>query len=592
MANIKIPRKQFEKEIGKLDERMQHKIAMFGTPLESFNDEEIELEIFPNRPDLLSYQGFKRSFLCFLGKKKGLQQYKINKPEKDYYVKIESSVKNVRPFTACAIVKNLKFDDAKIKEIIDLQEKLHSTVGRKRKKAAIGIYPLEKIKLPITFRALEPDKIKFVPLESEREMSGLQILQRHATGRDYAHLLAGKTKFPVFIDADKKVLSMPPIINSNETGKITEKTKDVFLEVSGFDLEIQKKVLNILVTTLADMGGKVYAMELKGLKEKTPNLSAEKKKISLDKTNKLLGLNLNEKQLKQYLEKMGHDYKKGAVEIAPWRTDILHEVDLIEDAAIAHGYDNFAPEIPELATTGSESKHEMLKRKLAEILANIGLLEVSNYHLTNKKDQFAKMGIQEKQEKDFIELEQSKTDYTILRKNLSHYLMKNLAENTDAEYPQKIFEIGRVFSEASGNLRQTIMKGKTSKTRSDNSLLHSGEAGGGWRRASQTSSEIIEKENLAIAIAPGNFTELKQIIEYLFRMLGIQIEIKEPNKSPAHFIDGRCAEIWIEEKEKTSKTKIGYFGEIHPRIIKNWKIKMPIALCEIEVERVFEELEK
>ena len=133
MANIKFPRKQFEKDFGKLDEKMQTKIAMFGTTLESFDDNEIELEIFPNRPDLLSYQGFKRSFMSFIGKKKGLAKYKLNKPAKNYVVNIDKSVKDVRPFTACAIVKGLKFDDDKIKEIIDIQEKLHITVGRKEK---------------------------------------------------------------------------------------------------------------------------------------------------------------------------------------------------------------------------------------------------------------------------------------------------------------------------------------------------------------------------------------------------------------------------------------------------------------------------
>ena len=137
-----------------------------------------------------------------------------------------------------------------------MQEKLHFTIGRKRKKLAIGIYPLEKIKLPITYTALEPDKIKFIPLEANREMSGLEILQRHPTGRDYAHLLAGKSKFPVFIDADKNILSMPPIINSQLTGKITEETKDVFVECSGFDLWILEKCLNMVVTILSEMGGK------------------------------------------------------------------------------------------------------------------------------------------------------------------------------------------------------------------------------------------------------------------------------------------------------------------------------------------------
>jgi len=548
MANIKFSRKQFEKEIGKLDEKMQDRIAMFGTPLEDFDNEEIEIEVFPNRPDLLSYQGFKRSFLSFLGKKTGLKKYKINKSEKNYKVIVDSSVKNIRPYTACAVVKGLKLDDNKIKEIIDIQEKLHNTLGRRRKKIAIGIYPLEKIKLPIIFKALEPDKIKFVPLEMNREMSGIQILQRHPTGKEYAHLLAGKEKFPVFVDSDENILSMPPIINSQLTGKITEKTKDVFVECSGFDFEILKRCLNILVTSLADIGGNIFQMELKyKKKEITPDLSSEKMKLSLENANKLLGLEINEKQLKKFIERMGYNYHKGFVESPAWRTDLLHEVDLIEDVAIAYGYENFIPEIPEISTIGEESKKEIIKRKIAEIFSGIKIIEVSNYHLTNKRDEFTRMGIQKKQEENFIEVEESKTDYNILRKYLTSYLLKNISENVDAEYPQRIFEMGKVFK---------IKDGK-----------------------------INERENLAVAIAPGNFTEIKQIIEYVFRMIDVEIKIKEPEEFPLHFIEGRVGEILLGSK------RIGFIGEIHPKILKNWKIKMPVALFEINLEEVFGKLE-
>ncbi|HLC86855.1 MAG TPA: phenylalanine--tRNA ligase subunit beta [Candidatus Nanoarchaeia archaeon] len=556
MAVVTINKKLFEKEIGPLDEKMQDRISMFGTPVESVTDNELEIEVFPNRPDLLSYQGFKRSFLAFLGKKTGLKQYKINKPEKDYKLKIDSSLKNIRPYTACAIVKELKLDNEKIKEIIDMQEKIHFTVGRKRKKLAIGIYPLEKIKLPIEFKALEPDKIKFIPLESDKEMSGLQILQKHPAGREYAHLLAGKTKFPIFIDSNNNILSMPPIINSQMTGKITEQTKDVFIECSGFNFEILKKCLNIIVTALADMGGKIYQMELNyGIKKfTTPDFKSEKMKVSLDNVNKLLGIKLNEKQMKQYLERMGYDYNEGKVEIPLWRTDILHEVDLIEDIAIAYGYENFIPEIPEISTIGKEGPKETIKRKICAILTGLNMLEVSNYHLTTKKDQFTRMGISDQEIKkgNFIEVENSKTEYEILRKNLAHYLLKILSENVDTEYPQKIFEIGKIFS------------------------------------LDQNTDKITEHEHLSLAITPGNFTEIKQALEYLFRMLNIKIQIKEPEtpissaKIQSYFIEGRIAEIIMDNKI------IGNIGEIHPKIIKNWKIKMPIALFEISLEDIFE----
>ena len=547
MANVKINRKLFEKEIGKIDEKMQDKISLMGTPVYSISDDEIEIEIYPNRPDLLSYQGFKRAFLAFLGKEKNVKEYKTNPPKKDYQVTIDSSVKNIRPYTACAIVSDLKLDDNKIKEVIDIQEKLHLTLGRKRKKLAIGIYPLEKIKLPITFKALDPEKIRFTPLGSEKEMSGLEILEKHPTGKEYASLLSGKPKFPIFIDADNKILSMPPIINSNLTGKVDGDTKEIFIECSGFEFEILKKCLNILVVALADMGGKIHQMELKYSKrEVTPNLNQEKMKISLENTNKLLGLNLKENEIGDLLEKMGHRYSNKTAEIPAWRTDIMHEVDLIEDIAIAYGYNNFEAEIPSISTIGEEDKKEKIKKIISEIIASLGFLEVSNYHLTNKEDQFSKMGLQDRQIKDFVEVIESKTEYNILRKDLSHYLMKIFSENVDSEYPQKIYEIGKVFS--------------------------------------YENKKIEEKENISIALSPNNFTEIKQVLDYLGKMLNLSFILKEPKLAPGWFIDGRVAEISLDEET------IGFIGEIHPKILKNWRLKMPVALMEINLDTILNKL--
>jgi len=543
MANVKFDRKIFEKEIGKLSDEMQEKIALFGTPVESIDDESLELEIFPNRPDLLGYHGFKRSFLAFLGKKTGFKKYKIKKPEKDYQVNVESSVKDIRPFIACAIIRGLKLNDNKIKEIVEIQEKLHSTIGRKRKKLAIGIYPLEKIVLPITYKALEPDKIKFQPLESLKEMSGLEILQKHPTGKEYSHLLAGKIKFPVFIDKEKNILSMPPIINSEKTGRVTTKTKDVFVECSGFDFNILEKCLNIVITIFSEMGGKIYQMKVKD--KITPSLNSEKMNLSTDYLNKILGLNLSEKEVKGFLSKMGYHYEKGKVEIPPWRMDIFHEIDLIEDVAIAYGYQNFEPSIPEISTIGRENSEEILKRKFAEILVGLKMLEVSNYHLTKKEDQFFKMGILDGK-KEFVELESSKTDYTIMRKDLKHYLLKIVSENNDSEYPQKIFEIGRVFS----------LKNK----------------------------EIIEEERMSCLVTPGNFTDTIQILKYFFSNLELGFELKEISAKNSPFVEGRVGEIIFEGKE------IGFVGEIHPKILKNWKIKMPVSLFEIRLKEIFEKL--
>ncbi len=541
MANIKLDRKEVEKNLNtKLDEKMLDKISMFGASA-NLTDDSLEIEVLPNRPDMLSMQGFLRAIKAFLGKETGLKKYRIFKPETNFKVKIEPSVKAVRPFTACAVVTDLKLDDAKIKEVIDIQEKLHATLGRNRRKVAIGIYPLDKINLPIKYLALKPEEIKFVPLGMDIELNAAQILQKHPAGREYAGLLAGCEKFPVFIDANKRVLSMPPIINSNDTGKISTETRDVFIECSGFDFNVLKKTLNIIATALADMGGRIYAMEInyeKGGKETTPDLTPEKIKVNLDNVNSLLGTSLKEKDIEKLLKLMGYDYKSSRVLVPAWRTDILHEVDIIEDIAIGYGYDNLIPSIPNIATVGEESHKEKLKSRISNILIGLELLEISSYHLIRQDE--AKKAKLEKP----IEVESSKTDYKILRPNLLIPALRVLAENVDNEYPQRIFEIGTVFS-----------------------------------HDAKTETGISEKTNLLIALTPGNFTEMKQVLDYLTKAIGINYDLKETLKQG--LIDGRTASIIIDGKE------IGYFGEVHPSTLISWHLKMPLAVLELDLDEVF-----
>ncbi len=546
MASIKFSRKELEKHI-KINSEILEKISQFGTPIESINDEELEIEIFPNRPDLLSLQGFLRSLKAFLNLSPGLKKYKINKPEKNYIVKIDSSVKQVRPFTACSIVKNLSFNIERIKEIIDLQEKLHSTIGRKRKKLAIGIYPLEKIKLPIKYLALHPEKISFIPLDFDKPLTAKQILQKHSAGKEYSYLLENLPIYPLFIDSNNQILSMPPIINSNETGKITESTTDLFIECSGHDFLTLKKTLNIIVTTLAEMGGKIYQMELNygKTKELTPNLDAEKMKISLENTNSILGLNLKEKDLSRLLPKMGYNYNKSKVESPSWRTDILHEVDIIEDIAIAYGYNNLAPEVPTISTIAEESEKSKIKIKISEILIGLGLIEISSYHLV-KADEAKK----EKLENP-LELENSKTEYKLLRPNLLISTLRIISENKDNEYPQRIFEIGTVFSQDKNQKSET---------------------------------EIKESTNLIIAITPANFTEIKKILDYLTKSISLEYELQELTHK--NLVDGRTAKILINNKS------FGYMGEIHPKTLHTWNIKMPLAILEISLEEVFNKFQQ
>jgi len=538
MTNIIFSRKEFEKHI-KITPEIEEKITLFGTPLETINEKNIEIEVFPNRPDLISLDGFMRSFKKFLGKKIGIKKYEIKKPEKQCKVFVDKSVKEIRPYVACAIIKNINLDDEKLKDLINLQEKLALTLGRNRKKIAIGIYPFNKITFPIHYTSKESKDIKYQPLGSNAEMTASEILILHPTGRKYEHLLKNQKRYPVFIDSNKKIISMPPIINSELTGRVDINTKELFIECTGTDKNAIEKTLIIISTSLAEAGGIIYQAEIID-KEKynTPDLNTQKTKISIDNVNKLLGLKITELQMSQLLEKMGHNYKKGTVETPSWRVDILHEVDLIEDIAIAYGYDNLIPEVPNISTVGEESRQSIVKRKLSEILIGLGMIEISTYHLI-KQNESENSGI-----KEILELIDSKNEYKYLRPNLMISMLRILSENKDAEYPQKIFEIGKVF-----------------------------------KKNTHKENGIEEEDNLILGISPANATEIKKHLDYLFKMLEIDYTINEI-KIP-ELIEGRTCSIIVNHKP------IGYFGEVHPKTLKDIGINMPLAITEISLEEIY-----
>ncbi len=544
MPTIKVSKEEFESYVGKKLplEKLKDRISMMGTDLDSIEGNEINVEIFPNRPDMLSLQGFARAFSSFIGEKTGLRHYKVEDSKEK--VIIDKSLKTVRPYTACAIVKGMKFDDEKIKEAIQIQEKLHVTYGRNRKKAAIGIYPFEKIKPPIRFLAKKPEDIVFRPLEWHEEINAAQILARHPTGKEYAHLVEGLDKLAVFIDADDNVLSVPPIINSHMTGKITESTTDVFIECSGYDFEVLKKCLNIIVTAFADMGGKIYSMTLEypDGKQTTPNLDPEEIKLDLDYINKILGLNLNKTQAKELLERMGYGYKEGNVLVPAYRADIIHQIDFAEDIAIAYGYENFEEIIPAVATIGQEDSIEILKSKIASILIGMGMIECCTYNLTSRENQLDKMNYKA----DIVGLKNSLSkEYDVLRAWVIPNMLEVLGNNRHNDYPQNIFGFGTVF-----------------------------------KKDESQETNILENERLAAALCEesADYTKIRQAFDYLMSSLGLEYDVIEEDHPS--MIPGRSARIKVKGK------KIAYIGEISPDVLSRWELAFPVAAFEINVSEL------
>lgn len=532
MPTITINKKDFEKLLGKklpLD-KLKDRISMLGTDLDSIEGNTITVEVFPNRPDLLSEEGLARALSSFIGHKTGLKQYKVKKSS--YKAKIDKKTQKVRPYAVAAVVKNIKLDDPTIESLMQLQEKIHTTHGRNRKKVSVGVYDLSAIKFPLTYTT-KPKSFKFTPLEMDKELTLLQILQRHPKGRDYAHLLENFNEFPIWIDAKKQVLSMPPIINSEET-KVKPSTKNLFIDVTGLDEKAVEEALNIIVTALAERKADIY--EVKIGNKSYPDLKPKEMKLDLNYTNKTLGLALNPAQLKKLLEKMGFGIKANKVLIPAYRTDILHPIDLVEDIAIAYGYENFEEEIPKVATIAEEDKNAKLYRKIAEILVGLKFLETNTYHITSKDNLNKKMNA----ELPCIKIENALTkDYNVLRSWLIPSLMQVLNENTHNEYPQIIFEIGTVFKE----------------------------------------KEEVNRLAVLITHTKANYTEIKQVLDVIMNALNFEYKIEETEHNS--FIPGRVGRVIVKGE------KVAYIGELHPAVLQNWKLEMPVAALELNLTDLF-----
>jgi len=504
-----------------------------------------------NRPDLLSAEGIARDLRGILKKETGIKQYKIN--PSNFVLKKDRGVKKVRPEIVCAVVKNISLDNFAIKQLIQFQEKLCEGFGRKRKEAALGVYDFDRIKWPIRYTSVKPDEIKFAPLDMDDELTPAQIIETHEKGIEYAHLLENAKEYPIIMDAEKNVLSFPPIINSNYSGKVTGDTKNLFIEVTGFNLERISQTLNIVVAALADRGGEIYSVKADGMHY--PDFSSKTKSVEINDINNLIGFNLKPKEIIHILERARYNARiiKGNVErtvgssieinIPFYRTDIIHPVDIIEDIAIVYGYNNMIPEEPKIATNGSLLKSTKLADKTVSAFTGLEFQEIATLTLSNKEEQFKKMNIPSE---EIIEIENPVSlTYSCLRKWLLPSLVNVFSQNTTKTYPQKIFEIGNIVKP---------------------------------NEKSDVKSDTVQKLSAAIASKNSNFTEIKQALDYFLKKFNLECSLK-PVEHPS-FIEGRAGEIFV------GKEKIGLIGEINPKVLLNWKIEVPVSAFEIDLFKI------
>ena len=530
-------------------EELSDRMPMLGIEWERHTEDSLQLNIFPNRPDMLSIEGLARAYDSFMGYKTGFRHYDVK--ESGVTAIIDKKVEKVRPYFVTAIVRNIDFDDALIRSIIQMQEKLHVTHGRRRRKVAIGLHNLEPIEFPITYTT-KPPEFKFRPLGERFEKDLTQILTEMHTGREYAWTVEGFEEYPMIVDAKGMVLSMPPIINGEYT-RIDEATTDIFIDITGTDLKAITETLNIITTTFADRGAEIYSVRNEyhgGETIVTPYLEPREMTVENEYIVRTLGLDLTPEESATYLEKMGHGATAGEtlkVMVPQYRTDVMHPMDLVEDVAIAYGYDNVVPVVPHIATQAGEEPLEVFSRGLRNFMVGFGLQEVLTFMMSNAEKLFTRMGLPAE---PIAETSNPKMDaYDSLRNRLIPSLLEVLTANKHHPYPQNIYELDDVI------------------------LLDP---------STETGARAARRLAVVLCHARANFSEAKAMLNAIMENLDLPVEIEEGGWGC--FIEGR----------RFTATHDGnpvcWAGEVKPEVLMSWDLEMPVAALEMDIDYLFRAL--
>ncbi len=518
MPTISVSEKELRKMSGVSGE-LEGILSVFKAEIEKKQGDELSIEFKDtNRPDLFSVEGLARAMKVHRTSK--ITGYKISGKG----VEIKKKKVSVRPFIAACVVKGVKLSDSTIAGIMQFQDNLDRGIGRKRKKTSIGLYDFNKVTGPVIYKTTGKTQNAFIPLNETKKMTPEEILKNHEKGREYGQIIKND-EYPIFTDSKKQVLSFPPIINSNVSGKITRNTKNILVEVTGTDERTVIDVLGLICFALVERRGKIYSGSLGS--KKFPDINRKRNSFSLTKLKEIAGFEI--KDYEKCLKKMDYKFIKKTgnnvvVDAPVYRTDIISEVDIIEDIIIANGYEKIIPEIPNIMTVG-EYDDRVEKQRMR--MVGSGFQEVQTFMLINP-ELINKLGMDK-----ILFLENPiNENYSALRSSLIPGILDFLSKNTHIEYPQDIFEVGEVVN-------------------------------------TKASSSI----NLCGASSNSNvdFTLGKQVLEAVFD----DIEFKPIERDP--FIKGRCAEIKIKDKS------VGVLGEIHPKYLDMLGISNPIVLFEVEL---------
>ena len=568
----------------KSDEELKDDLFNLGLEFEGETDDgELQLEFAPDRLDRLSVEGVARSLRYQYGDDTGVYVPDTNDP--DWTYEVEESVPEGRPYVTGAIVRDVNMTEDVLESLIQLQEKLHATMGRKRAKAAIGIHDLTMLKgaglgddesgHSITYRGIDPDGDRFVPLDADTEMTPADVLTDHPIGDKFGDLLDGFDRYPAIYD-DLGLFSFPPVINGRRT-EVEAESRDLLIELTGTDQWTIDHICNIICYALSARGGTIEEVEIEyptatgpyedvggGLVR--PDFETDTKHVAHDRIETILGVDFEQREVVDLFARAGlsasvvddvdevdavADATDGvvyAVEIPPYRVDVLHPMDLIDDLGRAYGFNELAPRYPDIGTVGGRHDRTRLEDATRASLIGLGFEDLLNFHMISAEANYDRLNIEPGTDVvgagEAVEITGPYSeDYTQLRTWVLPSLLMVLENNTHRAYPQDLAEIG--------------LAAEVDESENTN---------------------VAERRSIGAVLARNDATyeDAKARLAALCDDFGVDLETP-PTDHPT-FIDGRAADVVIDGET------VGVIGEIHPAVLVEHDLELPVAAFEFRLD--------
>jgi phenylalanyl-tRNA synthetase beta chain len=510
-----------------------------------------------NRPDLWCVEGIARQVVA--RRDGGAPTYPFfgDGQAATRRIVVDPGLAEVRPYIGACIARGVTVDERLLTQLVQTQEKICEVFGQKRRGIALGIYAAERLAFPLKYTAVAPDEASFVPLGVDEAMTLRQITELHPKGVRYGGIVADFARWPLLLDDVGTVLSFPPVINSRDVGEVKPGDRELFLEVTGTDLRMVALVVNILAANLADRGAQIEPVETLypeatawGARVTLPRHLDLTLSVPLSDFTRALGMAPGAAEAARELSAYGYEAtaEDGAepavrVRVPPYRDDVLHPVDVIEDLAIAMGYDRFEPRMPSEFTVGTLLPIERLSDRVREAMVGLGFQEVLGNVLVAREELTDDMELHGGV--PVTVANPMTASYGVLRNAVLPSLLRVERESGRAFYPHALFEVGEVA------------------VPDDDAPM-----------GSDTRTHVAA----LIAHPEANFSELAARLEMLCYDLRLEQSLEPVDH--ATYIPGRAGRVVVGGWE------VGIIGEVSPAVLAHWGITIPCAAFELNLTQV------